>query len=308
VSLCSPSSPARLTRSGVDACDQSFPFGVLQDLLETQTIPSCSHVFAWIEARARALTADMVPQKGKALVILRTLNDLLRRLSKMGANTIFCGRILTFLSAVFPLGERSGVNLRGEYGPMWETVERPAKEEKKVEEDKGKEKMEGVDGAETKEGGEDAEKKEDVMQVDPEPAKEDKEKDGACHTLLPSASPSQPTEFYDTFWSLQLPFSRPPVFAGQKMFKEFRAAVERVLPVLKEATAKERAMSGSRGTHASASAPAPSAALKRKRVPEGADGPSDYFFAKFLTSPELLELEVRAHLLPLSAPPPPPPS
>ena len=65
----------------------------------------------------------MVPQKGKALVLLRTLNDLLRRLSKMGSNTIFCGRILTFLSGVFPLGERSGVNLRGEYGPTWETVQ-----------------------------------------------------------------------------------------------------------------------------------------------------------------------------------------
>ena len=60
--------------------------------------------------------------KGKALILLRTLNDLLRRLSKMGNNTIFCGRILTFLSGVFPLSERSGVNLRGEYGPTWEAV------------------------------------------------------------------------------------------------------------------------------------------------------------------------------------------
>lgn len=41
----------------------------------------------------------------------------------MGTNTIFCGRILTFLSGVFPLGERSGVNLRGEYGPTWEGVQ-----------------------------------------------------------------------------------------------------------------------------------------------------------------------------------------
>lgn len=71
----------------------------------------------------------MVPQKGKALVLLRTLNDLLRRLSKMGSNTIFCGRILTFLSGVFPLGERSGVNLRGEYGPAWDTVRMSREEE-----------------------------------------------------------------------------------------------------------------------------------------------------------------------------------
>ena len=87
-----------------------------------QTIPSCSHIFSWIESRAARLTVGMVPQKGKALVLLRTLNDLLRRLSKMGSNTIFCGRILTFLSGVFPLSERSGVNLRGEYGATWDTV------------------------------------------------------------------------------------------------------------------------------------------------------------------------------------------
>lgn len=103
-----------------DACEPIFPFNILYELLETQTITSCSHIFSWIEERANHLTEGMVPQKGKALVLLRTLNDLLRRLSKMGSTTKFCGRILTFLSRVFPLGERSGVNLRGEYGPTWE--------------------------------------------------------------------------------------------------------------------------------------------------------------------------------------------
>src|ERR1700748_2514727 len=63
----------------------------------------------------------MVPEKGKALVLLRILNELLRRLSKT-AQTTFCGRILTFLSRAFPLGDRSGVNLRGEYGQQWENV------------------------------------------------------------------------------------------------------------------------------------------------------------------------------------------
>ena len=114
------------------ACDGAVPFNIVQDLLETQTIMSCSHIFAWIEQRLDRLTVDMVPQKGKALVLLRTLNDLLRRLSKTGNNTKFCGRILTFLSAVFPLGERSGVNLRGEYGAQWEpvTYSRAVKEDK----------------------------------------------------------------------------------------------------------------------------------------------------------------------------------
>lgn len=111
-----------------EACEQTFPFVVLQDLLEMQTINSCSHIFSWIEARSSRLTEGMVPQKGKALILLRTLNDLLRRLSKSGSTTVFCGRILTFLSGVFPLGERSGVNLRGEYGPTWEDVTFPKQE------------------------------------------------------------------------------------------------------------------------------------------------------------------------------------
>lgn len=105
-----------------DVCEPTFPFSVLQDLLETQTIESCSHIFSWVEQRSSRLTKGMVPQRGKALVLLRALNDLLRRLSKTGNTTMFCGRILTFLSSIFPLGERSGVNLRGEYGPQWEEV------------------------------------------------------------------------------------------------------------------------------------------------------------------------------------------
>ena len=55
----------------------------------------------------------MVAGKGKGLTLLRLCNELLRRLSK-AKNTVFCGRILMLLSSVFPLTERSGVNLRGE--------------------------------------------------------------------------------------------------------------------------------------------------------------------------------------------------
>jgi len=54
-------------------------------------------------------------------------------------NTEFCGRILIFLSQVFPLGERSGVNLRGEYGPPWDGP--VAKPEKSKEEKEDKDKM-----------------------------------------------------------------------------------------------------------------------------------------------------------------------
>ncbi|KAE9406932.1 hypothetical protein BT96DRAFT_933839 [Gymnopus androsaceus JB14] len=196
--------------------DPSYTFTLLSELLETQTIPSCSKIFDWVEERKERLIVGMIPQKGKALVCLRMLNDLLRRLSKAERETVlFSGRILTFLSQVFPLGERSGVNLRD--------------------------------------------------------------------------------SFYQTFWSLQLPFSKPPVFASPLLappqgwtFAQFQDAVDKVLPVIKEATAKERAMmgAGSRST----------ATLRSKHEhdeKEDSEGNEmDYFFAKFLTSPELLDLEI----------------
>ncbi|KAJ3876352.1 THO complex subunit 1 transcription elongation factor-domain-containing protein [Lentinula edodes] len=256
------------------ATEASYAFSVVQDLLETQTIPSCMKIFDWIERRSRdrvstiintttssvtatssslssadlgsgRLTSGMQPQKGKALVLLRMLNDLLRRLSKAGGETIgFSGRILTYLSQVFPLGERSGVNLRGEYGPTWEMPVRDSEEKETTE---------------------------------------NAEKD----------------DFYSTFWSIQLPFSKPSVFATPNppmTFAQFQDAVDRVLPVIKEATAKERAMMGA-GRSASTMGPA---TLKRKRgqgeetVVTGNPNKKamEYFFAKFLTSPELLDLEL----------------
>ncbi|KAG1904509.1 THO complex subunit 1 transcription elongation factor-domain-containing protein [Suillus fuscotomentosus] len=260
-----------LTFTEHDVCEATFPFTVLQDLLETQTITSCSQIFSWIESSASRLTKDMVPQKGKALILLRTLNDLLRRLSKMGSTTIFCGRILTFLSGVFPLGERSGVNLRGEYGPMWEGVKDVEKKDEYVEAGRGLEDSQKMEV--------DAGKKESA---------DSKDKDGRlelCHDVLCLTSFSG---FYTTFWSLQLPFSRPPLFAFPNTFGEFKDAVDKVLPVIKEATTKERAMMGNRGTSGTSNN------LKRKREPELGEtsNNSEYFFAKFLTSPDLLNLEI----------------
>jgi THO complex subunit 1 len=70
--------------------------------------------------------------------------------------------------------------------------------------------------------------------------------------------------------------------------KDFQSAVNTVLPVLSEANKKERLLMGKamNGT----------AGAKRKRdvtSTETEENSLDYFFAKFLTSPELLDLEVR---------------
>ena len=93
------------------------------------------------------------------------------------------------------------------------------------------------------------------------------------------------------------------MFAEPGAFPTFKESVNKVLPFIKEATAKERAMMGNKsgwGMH-NGLAPLSSQTLvtagsKRKRdVAEGVDESAmkSYFFAKFLTSPDLLDLEVR---------------
>lgn len=44
--------------------------------------------------------------------MLKTCNSLLRKLSK-SYDTEFCGRILLFLATIYPISERSAVNLMG---------------------------------------------------------------------------------------------------------------------------------------------------------------------------------------------------
>ena len=134
--------------------DLSLAMTTIEVVLETQTVQNAERFFAYLESRMDRLTRvgcafttvcfrlslaffkDMIPGKGKALVILRTLNDLLRRLSK-STHTVFCGRILLFLANIFPLGERSGVNLRGEFNKENLTgfeAEEPRKEDEPEDE------------------------------------------------------------------------------------------------------------------------------------------------------------------------------
>jgi THO complex subunit 1 len=46
--------------------------------------------------------------------VLRLCNDLLKRLSR-SIDTQFCGRILVFLANFFPLNEKSGLNIVGQF-------------------------------------------------------------------------------------------------------------------------------------------------------------------------------------------------
>lgn len=94
-------------------------FQLLEDLTEVSTIKDCKEVFGYIEGKQETLGKAELFGRGK-LVMLRTCNQLLRRLSKAN-DVVFCGRILMFLAHFFPLSERSAVNIKGIFNTSNET-------------------------------------------------------------------------------------------------------------------------------------------------------------------------------------------
>lgn len=88
-----------------------IPFLLIEDLLSQLTIFHAEEVWKLIEAMRDTLTLPDLFAKGK-FVILRTCNALLKKLSK-SCNSEFCGRVMLFLSSIYPLSERSAVNLNG---------------------------------------------------------------------------------------------------------------------------------------------------------------------------------------------------
>lgn len=108
-------------------------------------------------------------QRGRGPILLRLLNDLLRRLPRSQSHSvILSGRILTLLSWVYPLNEKSGVNLRGNFnvgkGFSFEEPEKQGESEgdgttakegpgAKMEVEEGEEAEESKQGAEGKPGG-----------------------------------------------------------------------------------------------------------------------------------------------------------
>ena len=272
-----------------------MPLSCLNAIVELQSIQGCHHIYNYLEEhqtrilkvgclplRVPRSCADtprlvqnekgMEPLRGKGPLLLRLSNELLRRLPKSKAeDVIFSGRILMFLSSVFALGEKSGVNLRGNYNISRVTTwEDPLPVDELVIE-------ETAEGDKPVKGGD---------QPDP---------------IVPA--PPRP-DFYATFWSLQTFFSNPPTLFSpppasdvpssspppRNQFQALQDALAQTLDAFAAATKKERELGGT--THHSI------------KPPPG-EGASDeelehYFFPKFLTSRNLLQLEVSSPIAFLS--------
>lgn len=290
-----------LVLTELELTDVTLPFILIEDLFDSQTIDSCQQLFEYLESRVERLTTEMEGTKGKGPVLLRLCNELLRRLSK-AEDTIFCGRILIFLSKSFILGERSGVNLRGEFNveniTLFDQITPSAVKDEKMDidqEEAGAAAVEGEAGeVAPAEGGpkctEDSTKVGKTVSFDTPLIQEPKEDQGVLSA----------DSLYPVFWSLQNFFSNPTRLFAKESFETFKLGLAATMTKfkvvdeeqMKQGTAARTAdETRGRGTNGGM------VGEKRKREDLGA-----HFNPKYLTSRELFELELsdltfRRHVL-----------
>lgn len=246
-------------------------------------------MFDYLDSRRERITAKHF--KAKSLIILRACNELLRRLSR-AEDTVFCGRVFIFLFQSFPLGDRSSVNLRGEYHVENVTVfeNLPPKAETKLE-----------DGMEV-------DQKEDKADLEQDAVNNEAVVEQANADLEHPANSSKAVKFdgqdekaqekpavdmdtlYPIFWSLQENFSTPTRLFDDTKLQQFQKGLSFTLGKFKEVQQDLQARGtsklhddGKRG-------------VKRKRNGQE-DELSSSFNPKYLTSRDLFDLEVQLHVL-----------
>lgn len=242
-------------------------------------------MFDYLDSRRERITAKHF--KAKNLIILRACNELLRRLSR-AEDTVFCGRVFIFLFQSFPLGDRSSVNLRGEFHvenvTVFENI--PPRAESKLE-----------DGMEV-----DPKEKD----TEPEPGATEAGVDQVKATIGHPENPSKAVKFdapdekapekpadmdtlYPIFWSLQEDFSTPSRLFDDTNLQNFKQGLSSTLVKFKEVQQDLQARGtsklhddGKRG-------------VKRKRNGQE-DELSSSFNPKYLTSRDLFDLEVQLRI------------
>lgn len=253
-----------------EQCDPALLFWLVEELLDSQTVAGCRNIFDYLESRRERITAKHFSQKN--LVILRSCNELLRRLSR-AEDTAFCGRVFIFLFQSFPLGDKSSVNLRGDYH-----VENVTAYDALYTEKSGPERMD-IDG--------------DALTISvpngsssTKKAAEETSSVNKGVTFTDKETPMSADELYPIFWLLQESFNQPKKLFDTAQFAGFKAGLEATMAMFKSV---QNEMSG-RPTKASDDNKRGS---KRKRG-QGDDDLANAFNPKYLTSRDLFELEVCA--------------
>jgi THO complex subunit 1 len=197
------------------------------------------------------------------MVILRTCNELLRRLSR-AEDPVFCGRVYVFLFQSFPLGHKGSVNLRGEFHAGNVTTF----EDYIVSEQADDLVMEDAPNTAQVESNKGEDKVDETKATEPDSRTEKK------LTTLDFDS------LYPVFWSLQHSFSNPPRLFDDEKFKQFQGALEATLAKFKEVDKVIQSGESARKAGSPATAD------------DSYDEYADAFNPKYLTSRDLFKLEV----------------
>ena len=86
----------------------------MEEFVDCTVIEIGKLIFEYLQSRSARLVQGFNPTRGKGPILLRTTNELKRRVSRE-TDAAFIGRIMIFISLLLPPWERSGVNLRGNY-------------------------------------------------------------------------------------------------------------------------------------------------------------------------------------------------
>ncbi|XP_017281557.1 THO complex subunit 1 [Kryptolebias marmoratus] len=235
-------------------CSATAPFVLLGDVLDCLPLDLCDKIFSFVEENVSTWKSSSFYTAGKNY-LLRMCNDLLRRLSK-SQNTVFCGRIQLFLARLFPLSEKSGLNLQSQFNLDNVTVFNKNEQETTL----GQKTDEKEDGMEVEEG---------EMGEDDAPA--------SC---------SIPIDYnlYRKFWMLQDYFRNPLQCFEKFSWITFVKYSDETLAVFKSYKLDDMQAS------------------KRKMEELRASDGEHVYFAKFLTSEKLMDLQLsdsnfRRHIL-----------
>ena len=242
-----------------DICYHSIPFILLSDVLDCLTLDVCEQLFEFVEGQVATWTKPNFYSSGKIL-LLRMCNDLLRRLSA-AQNTVFCGRIQLFLARLFPLSEKSALNLMSHFN------------------------LENVT-AYNKEAG--------LSEVSDDNTSLDSE----AMEIVPfeeSVESSAPIDYilYQKLWALQDIFHNPTQCYSAEQWKLLTENATSVLQAFSSYKLEDVASSSSWSKKK---------ARKEKHRSSVVDYRESHYFAKFLTSEKLMNLQLqdchfRRHIL-----------
>ena len=125
-------------------CTSSTPVLLLSDAFEMLTIDRCRYLFNFVEESVPVWVSELFFASCKNH-LLRMCNDILRRLSK-SQNTIFSGRIQLFLARLFPLEEKSALNLMSHFNTENVTIFKKDKNDNGFADENDTESMDAEEG------------------------------------------------------------------------------------------------------------------------------------------------------------------